>query len=89
MNYTFIFLHGNYILNPFLGLLSSFAAYTQLFFELPELYLKPCYEMHKIIRMYSEEFYQKKQEEFILTCLFLDRNDISLCLHNYIEIWIF
>ena len=24
MNYTFIFLHGNYILNPFLGLLSSF-----------------------------------------------------------------
>ena len=39
--------------------------------------------------MYSEEFYQKKQEEFILTCLFLDRNDISLCLHNYIEIWIF
>ena len=38
--------------------------------------------------MHSEESYQKEQENFILTCLFLDKNDISLYLYNYIEIWI-
>lgn len=61
MNYTFIFLHGNYILNPFLGLLSSFWVRLTPNFSLSfrNFILKPCYEMHKIIRMYSEEFYQK------------------------------